>query len=201
MLYLAQEGRGIGLLNKLRAYELQEQGRDTVDANTELGFKPDLREYGIGAQILADLGLSTIQILTNNPRKIIGLEGYGLKVTKQVPIEVEVNEHSLPYMTREARQARAHPALAPPPASEAGRRPAVGAAAGRRSRRARPGMTAPQEGARLRVPERCEGLSGALPRDARFALVASDYHADVVQRLARRRRARSWSATACRAVG
>jgi 3,4-dihydroxy 2-butanone 4-phosphate synthase / GTP cyclohydrolase II len=99
VLYLAQEGRGIGLLNKLRAYELQEQGRDTVDANTELGFKPDLREYGIGAQILADLGLSTIQILTNNPRKIIGLEGYGLKVTKQVPIEVEVNEHSLPYMT------------------------------------------------------------------------------------------------------
>ena len=98
LLYLAQEGRGIGLLNKLRAYELQEQGRDTVDANLELGFKPDLREYGFGAQILADLGLSTIQILTNNPRKIVGLEGYGLRVTRQVPIETTPGDHNLAYL-------------------------------------------------------------------------------------------------------
>jgi 3,4-dihydroxy 2-butanone 4-phosphate synthase/GTP cyclohydrolase II len=98
VLYMAQEGRGIGLLNKLRAYELQEQGRDTVEANLELGFMDDQREYGIGAQILADLGLSTIKILTNNPRKIIGLEGYGLTVTEQVPIEVEPSEHNAQYL-------------------------------------------------------------------------------------------------------
>ena len=98
LLYMAQEGRGIGLLNKLRAYELQEKGQDTVEANLELGFRADEREYGIGAQILADLGLSTIQILTNNPRKIIGLEGYGLTVTEQVPIEVEPGEHNLAYL-------------------------------------------------------------------------------------------------------
>jgi 3,4-dihydroxy 2-butanone 4-phosphate synthase/GTP cyclohydrolase II len=98
LLYLAQEGRGIGLLNKLRAYELQEQGRDTVDANTELGFAPDLREYGIGSQILVDLGLSTIRILTNNPRKIQGLEGFGLTVTEQVAIETTPTEHNLAYL-------------------------------------------------------------------------------------------------------
>jgi 3,4-dihydroxy 2-butanone 4-phosphate synthase / GTP cyclohydrolase II len=98
VLYMAQEGRGIGLLNKLRAYELQEQGRDTVDANLDLGFQPDLREYGIGAQILADLGLTTIRILTNNPRKIVGLEGYGLTVTRQVPIETEPHEHNVAYL-------------------------------------------------------------------------------------------------------
>ncbi|CAA9551431.1 MAG: 3,4-dihydroxy-2-butanone 4-phosphate synthase / GTP cyclohydrolase II [uncultured Thermoleophilia bacterium] len=98
VLYLAQEGRGIGLLNKLRAYELQEQGRDTVDANLDLGFKPDLREYSIGAQILADLGLTSIRILTNNPRKIVGLEGYGLTVTQQVPIETTPHEHNLAYL-------------------------------------------------------------------------------------------------------
>jgi 3,4-dihydroxy 2-butanone 4-phosphate synthase/GTP cyclohydrolase II len=98
IVYLDQEGRGIGLLNKLRAYELQEQGRDTVDANLELGFKPDLREYGMGAQILADLGLTSIRILTNNPRKIVGLEGYGLSVSEQVPIEVAPQEHNLAYL-------------------------------------------------------------------------------------------------------
>jgi 3,4-dihydroxy 2-butanone 4-phosphate synthase/GTP cyclohydrolase II len=98
LLYLAQEGRGIGLLNKLRAYELQEQGRDTVEANSELGFAPDLREYGIGSQILVDLGLSTIRILTNNPRKIQGLEGFGLTVTEQVAIETTPTEHNLAYL-------------------------------------------------------------------------------------------------------
>jgi 3,4-dihydroxy 2-butanone 4-phosphate synthase/GTP cyclohydrolase II len=98
VLYMAQEGRGIGLLNKLRAYELQEQGRDTVDANLELGFPADAREWGIGNQILADLGLSTIRILTNNPKKISGLEGYGLTVVEQVPIELEPNPENRRYL-------------------------------------------------------------------------------------------------------
>ena len=99
LLYLAQEGRGIGLLNKLRAYKLQEEGRDTVDANLELGLPADLRDYGIGAQILSDLGLSSIRILTNNPKKILGLEGYGLSVSEQVPIETPVNPHNEAYLT------------------------------------------------------------------------------------------------------
>jgi 3,4-dihydroxy 2-butanone 4-phosphate synthase/GTP cyclohydrolase II len=98
LLYMAQEGRGIGLLNKLRAYELQELGRDTVEANEELGFAPDLRDYGIGAQILADLGLSSIRIMTNNPRKLVGLEGYGLKVTERVPLEVKPTDFNLRYL-------------------------------------------------------------------------------------------------------
>lgn len=97
-LYMRQEGRGIGLLNKLRAYALQDKGLDTVDANIALGFPPDLRDYGIGAQILADLGLSTIRLLTNNPKKVVGLEGYGLKITKQVPIFIEPNELNIEYL-------------------------------------------------------------------------------------------------------
>ena len=98
LLYMAQEGRGIGLLNKLRAYELQELGRDTVEANEELGFAPDLRDYGIGAQILADLGLTSIRIMTNNPRKLVGLEGYGLQVTERVPLEVKPTDFNLRYL-------------------------------------------------------------------------------------------------------
>jgi 3,4-dihydroxy 2-butanone 4-phosphate synthase/GTP cyclohydrolase II len=98
LLYMAQEGRGIGLLNKLRAYELQENGLDTVEANLELGFPADAREWGIGNQILADLGLSTIRILTNNPKKISGLEGYGLTVVEQVPIETPPNAENRRYL-------------------------------------------------------------------------------------------------------
>jgi 3,4-dihydroxy 2-butanone 4-phosphate synthase/GTP cyclohydrolase II len=98
LLYLAQEGRGIGLLNKLRAYKLQDGGLDTVDANLELGLPVDLRDYGIGAQILVDLGLGTIRILTNNPKKIIGLEGYGLSVSEQVPIQHPPNQYNERYL-------------------------------------------------------------------------------------------------------
>jgi 3,4-dihydroxy 2-butanone 4-phosphate synthase / GTP cyclohydrolase II len=98
LLYLAQEGRGIGLLNKLRAYKLQEDGLDTVDANLKLGLPADLRDYGIGAQILADLGLTSIRILTNNPKKIIGMEGYGLSVTDQLPIQSVPNPHNESYL-------------------------------------------------------------------------------------------------------
>ncbi|MCL4415896.1 MAG: GTP cyclohydrolase II [Actinobacteria bacterium] len=98
LLYMAQEGRGIGLCNKMKAYELQEKGLDTVEANLELGFEADMRDYGIGAQILSDLGLTTVHLMTNNPRKIIGLEGYGLKITKVIPIKIKPNENNKNYL-------------------------------------------------------------------------------------------------------
>lgn len=98
ILYMRQEGRGIGLFHKLKAYELQEKGLDTVEANVALGYDADLRDYGVGAQILADLGLKSIRILTNNPRKIVGLQGYGLKITERVPLEVAANPFNAFYL-------------------------------------------------------------------------------------------------------
>ncbi|MGE5299682.1 MAG: GTP cyclohydrolase II, partial [Acidobacteriota bacterium] len=98
MLYMRQEGRGIGLVNKLKAYELQDKGLDTVEANIKLGFKADLRDYGIGAQILVDLGVRKMRLMTNNPKKIVGLEGYGLKVVERVPMETSPHERNLVYL-------------------------------------------------------------------------------------------------------
>jgi 3,4-dihydroxy 2-butanone 4-phosphate synthase/GTP cyclohydrolase II len=98
VLYMRQEGRGIGLVNKVKAYALQDGGLDTVEANEHLGFPPDPRDYGIGAQILADLGLHRIRLITNNPRKIIGLEGYGLEVMERVPIRIDATEHNRSYL-------------------------------------------------------------------------------------------------------
>ena len=98
IVYMRQEGRGIGLVNKIKAYVLQDDGMDTVEANHHLGFQADLRDYGIGAQILADLGLHRIRLLTNNPRKIVGLQGYGLEITRRVPINVGVTEHNVRYL-------------------------------------------------------------------------------------------------------
>ena len=100
--YLKQEGRGIGLINKLQAYALQDEGLDTVEANKELGFAPDLRKYGVGAQILVDLGITSMRLLTNNPRKVVGLEGYGLEVVDRVPIQVEANVHNRHYLGTKA---------------------------------------------------------------------------------------------------
>jgi len=98
VLYMTQEGRGIGFANKIKAYKLQEHGRDTVQANEDLGFKADLRDYGVGAQILSDLGLTSIRLLTNNPKKVIGLKGYGLEITERVALEMPVGEHNHHYM-------------------------------------------------------------------------------------------------------
>ncbi|MBN8569939.1 MAG: bifunctional 3,4-dihydroxy-2-butanone-4-phosphate synthase/GTP cyclohydrolase II [Ignavibacteria bacterium] len=113
LLYMRQEGRGIGLLNKLKAYNLQEQGRDTVEANEELGFKPDLRDYGIGAQILRDLGVRKINLLTNNPKKVVGLNAYGLDIVERTPIEIKANKTNVNYL-RTKRDKMGHLILVEP---------------------------------------------------------------------------------------
>ena len=98
LVYLKQEGRGIGLKHKIRAYKLQEEGLDTVEANEKLGFAPDLRDYGVGAQILKDLGATKLIVLTNNPKKLIGLEGHGLEITSRIAIEIEANQENENYL-------------------------------------------------------------------------------------------------------
>jgi 3,4-dihydroxy 2-butanone 4-phosphate synthase/GTP cyclohydrolase II len=104
IVYMHQEGRGIGLVNKIKAYELQESGKDTVEANLTLGFKADLRDYGIGAQILADLGVRKMKLMTNNPKKIVGLEGYGITIPERIPIEIKPTENNIKYLTTKKKK-------------------------------------------------------------------------------------------------
>jgi len=117
LLYLDQEGRGIGLVNKLKAYNLQDQGLDTAEANVRLGFKPDLRDYGLGAQMLRDLGVRKMRLLTNNPKKIIGLEGYGLEVVERVAIEMPPTRRNRAYLTTKRDKMGHLLTLAPAPES------------------------------------------------------------------------------------
>ena len=98
LIYLRQEGRGIGLANKIKAYKLQEEGCDTIEANERLGFPADLREYGIGAQMLLDLGLKGVRLMTNNPKKLVGIDGYGLKIQERVPVEIVPQEYNERYL-------------------------------------------------------------------------------------------------------